>query len=266
MIKVKEGDEFPCDMVLLVSSDGNGKANLKTANLDGETNLKQRRSPVQQKLDLSEESLVEFGGRIRCENPNANLNNFVGKIMSRPGESAPLNNDNVMLRGTTLANTDWVYGVAVYTGADSKMSMNAKITRNKFSTVEKTMNKYLVFFLILLLLEVALATTLKYTVAFDSPGKEEADLPWYWPIKVEVKARQMAQDILSFMVLFNYIIPISLYVTLEVQKFCGSMFFAWDIHMYDEETNEPAKCNSSDLNEELGQVHILKSLKRKGIY
>ena len=238
-------------MVLLLSSDQSGKANLKTANLDGETNLKQRRSPVQQKNDLSETNLLEFKGQIKCEQPNANLNNFIGKIITDNG-SSPLSNDNVMLRGTTLANTEWVYGVAIYTGQDTKMSQNAKMSRNKFSTVEKTMNKYLIFFLLLLVLEIILATTLKYTVAFDAPNKDEQ--PWYWPKKVEVKPRSLAQDILSFMVLFNYIIPISLYVTLEMQKFCGSMFFAWDNQMYDDETNEPAKCNSSDLNEELGQV------------
>ena len=32
------------------------------------------------------------------------------------------------------------------------------------------------------------------------------------------------------------------------------MFFEWDVEMYDAQTNEPAKANTSDLNEELGQV------------
>ena len=67
-------------------------------------------------------------------------------------------------------------------------------------------------------------------------------------------AYQVFQDAMSFLVLFNYIIPISLYVTLEFQKFLGSLFFVWDLDLYDEETGQPAKCNSSDLNEELGQV------------
>lgn len=45
----------------------------------------------------------------------------------------------------------------------------------------------------------------------------------------------------------------------ELQKFFGSMFFEWDVEMYDEITNEPAKAMTSDLNEELGQV-LLHSL------
>ena len=32
------------------------------------------------------------------------------------------------------------------------------------------------------------------------------------------------------------------------------MFFCWDVEMYDAQNNEPAKANTSDLNEELGQV------------
>ena len=65
------------------------------------------------------------------------------------------------------------------------------------------------------------------------------------------------EDWVSFLVIFNYIVPISLYVTIELQKFLGSKFLAWDRDLYDPETDEPARCNSSDLNEELGQVEIL---------
>ena len=46
------------------------------------------------------------------------------------------------------------------------------------------------------------------------------------------------QDSLSFLVLFNYIIPISLYVTLELQKFFGSLFLTWDLELYDEATDQ----------------------------
>lgn len=56
------------------------------------------------------------------------------------------------------------------------------------------------------------------------------------------------------MVLFNYIIPVSMYVTVEMQKFLGSYFIMWDDDMFDEELGESAVVNTSDLNEELGQV------------
>lgn len=56
------------------------------------------------------------------------------------------------------------------------------------------------------------------------------------------------------MVLFNYIIPVSMYVTVEMQKFLGSYFITWDEDMFDEESGEGPLVNTSDLNEELGQV------------
>ena len=49
--------------------------------------------------------------------------------------------ENIAMRGTQLQNTEFVMGVAVYTGSDTKMSMNSKLGANKFSTVEKSMNK-----------------------------------------------------------------------------------------------------------------------------
>lgn len=61
-------------------------------------------------------------------------------------------------------------------------------------------------------------------------------------------------DFLAFMVLFNYIIPVSMYVTVEMQKFLGSYFIMWDDELFDEELGERAVVNTSDLNEELGQV------------
>lgn len=57
--------------------------------------------------------------------------------------------------------------------------------------------------------------------------------------------------------IFNYIVPLSMYVTIEMQRFVGSQFIQWDLEMYDEETDTPAKANTSDLNEDLGQVEYL---------
>jgi len=44
-----------------------------------------------------------------------------------------------------------------------------------------------------------------------------------------------------------------LYIS-ETQKFIGSLFFGWDKELYCEKIDQPAICNTSDLNEELGQV------------
>lgn len=68
---------------------------------------------------------------------------------------------------------------------------------------------------------------------------------------------QFFQEYFSFLILFNYLIPISLYVTIELHKFVGSLFLEWDRDLYDIDTNQQCLVNTSDLNEELGQVKIL---------
>lgn len=271
IVKVKDGESFPCDLVLLSSSHKMGKCSVKTANIDGETNLKERSSlkqtrilqPKDKEPDGTDhnswsslETLKNLEMQIKCKKPSANLNEFEGRMMfptSNP-KSSPLGLENLLMRGTQLKNTEWVYGCAVYTGKDTKMSMNSKKTTNKFSKVESTLNKFLIIYMLLLAAEVIISASLKYAFGMDTPGN---DLPWYLGTPVRISAGQLAQDVLSFLVLYNYIIPISLYVTLEVQKFVGAQFFTWDKHLRDNETGKPAICNSSDLNEELGQVQIL---------
>lgn len=49
----------------------------------------------------------------------------------------------------------------------------------------------------------------------------------------------------------------SIVLVAELQKFLSSFFFSWDMDMYDEDSDQPALANTSDLNEELGQVEFL---------
>ena len=48
-----------------------------------------------------------------------------------------------------------------------------------------------------------------------------------------------------------------MYVTIELQRFVGSQYLEWDLEMYDEKTDQCAKANTSDLNEDLGQIEYL---------
>ena len=51
--------------------------------------------------------------------------------------SSALTNENLLLRGMTLSVAPVVYGVAIYTGKDTKMMLNSKFKANKRSCVEK---------------------------------------------------------------------------------------------------------------------------------
>jgi len=66
--------------------------------------------------------------------------------------------------------------------------------------------------------------------------------------------KNFAFNLLTFIILFNNLIPISLQVTLEVVRFVQATFINMDIEMYHAETDTPAMARTSNLNEELGMV------------
>uniref|UniRef100_A0A8D0QF73 Phospholipid-transporting ATPase n=1 Tax=Sus scrofa TaxID=9823 RepID=A0A8D0QF73_PIG len=169
----------------------------------------------------------------------------------------PLGPESLLLRGARLKNTKEIFGVAVYTGMETKMALNYKSKSQKRSAVEKSMNTFLIIYLIILISEAIISTILKYTWQ----AEEKWDEPWYNQ-KTEhqrnsSKILKFISDFLAFLVLYNFIIPISLYVTVEMQKFLGSFFIGWDLDLYHEESDQKAHVNTSDLNEELGQVEYV---------
>jgi phospholipid-transporting ATPase len=50
----------------------------------------------------------------------------------------------LLLRGTSLKNTDWIYGLVVYTGHETKIMKNSSKTRTKFSRIEVQTNKEII--------------------------------------------------------------------------------------------------------------------------
>ncbi|TRY90488.1 hypothetical protein DNTS_012102 [Danionella cerebrum] len=165
--------------------------------------------------------------------------------------------ENLLLKGATLKNTKKIYGVSVYTGMETKMALNYQGKSQKRSAVEKSINAFLCVYLCILISKAVVCTTLKYVWQ----SKEGQDEPWYNQKTQKEKDTfmylKMFTDFLSFMVLFNFIIPVSMYVTVEMQKFFGSFFIKWDNDFFDPEIKEGALVNTSDLNEELGQVEYV---------
>uniref|UniRef100_A0A672TAG2 Phospholipid-transporting ATPase n=1 Tax=Sinocyclocheilus grahami TaxID=75366 RepID=A0A672TAG2_SINGR len=209
----------------------------------------------------TEKDLQALPATIECEQPQPDLYKFVGRMHIYKPEQEPavrsLGPENLLLKGATLKNTKKIYGVAVYTGMETKMALNYQGKSQKRSAVEKSINAFLLVYLCILISKAVVCTTLKYVWQ----SKEGQDEPWYNQKTQKEKDTnmylKMFTDFLSFMVLFNFIIPVSMYVTVEMQKFLGSFFITWDKDFFDPEIQEGALVNTSDLNEELGQVEYV---------
>ncbi|VDL29900.1 unnamed protein product [Hymenolepis diminuta] len=250
IILICNGDTLPCDIVILSSNESSGECYVTTASLDGETNLKRFYAPpATREIDCPSNFVEKLDATIICQQPVPDIYEFFGKLIvtdPKTGDETtlPLNNECLLLRGACLKNTDFVYGCVVYTGNDTKMSLNAKRKQNKFSQIERKLNGFLLVYFVGLIFVCSLFTLFKYLLTTDA---------WYISVR-EIKTWYVVQDLFAFIVLFNYAIPISLYVTIEFQKFFGSRFFGWDMELYDSEIDERALANTSDIPEEMGQV------------
>ncbi|KAH9607425.1 hypothetical protein KSS87_007515 [Heliosperma pusillum] len=260
VVKVKKDEFFPADLLLLSSSYEDGICYVETMNLDGETNLKVKRS-LEVTLPLDDDAAFKgFKAMIRCEDPNSSLYTFIGNLEFER-EIFPIDPSQILLRDSKLRNTAYVYGVVIFTGHDSKVMQNATDSPSKRTKIEKKMDH-----IIYLLFSVLVLISLVSSVGFSVRTKYEMPSWWYLqapdeehlydPNKPELSG---LFHLVTALILYGYLIPISLYVSIEFVKFLQAIFIDQDIHMYDEESGTPAQARTSNLNEELGQVDTILS-------
>ncbi|KAF3787619.1 putative phospholipid-transporting ATPase 4 [Nymphaea thermarum] len=255
VVKVEKDQFFPADLLLLSSSYEDGICYVETMNLDGETNLKVKRAlEVTLRLD-GDAAFVDFTAMIRCEDPNPSLYTFVGNL-DYQDKVFPIDPSQVLLRDSKLRNTEFVYGVVIFTGPDTKVMQNAMRSPSKRSTIEKQMD-YIIYFMFNILVFISLVSSIGFA------AKTKFSMPKWWYMRPQHTTNLYDPNravlsgvfhLVTALILYGYLIPISLYVSIEVVKVLQATFIDQDIQMYDEETGVTAEARTSNLNEELGQV------------
>ncbi|XP_039497624.1 phospholipid-transporting ATPase IF [Drosophila santomea] len=263
LVVVRNDGDVPCDLVLLQSSSADRKCYVTTANLDGETNLKTICVPTNYVLSPDDHELQGRNGKdgrdnIVCEPSTADLYSFNGRLELRTGtndaaDALPLTIDNLLLRGVRVKSTERVVGCAIYTGMHTKLQLNSRYTGNKSASSEKYINR----FMVALIVGMIVVVVVLYLIERHKEVKIVPTMPYMGPPTNLNSAWQIFEDFLSFLLLFNYMVPISAYMNIEVYRIFGMHFMHNDLHLYDEETDQPCRVNASNLNEELGQVNIL---------
>jgi len=262
VVKVEKDQFFPADLLLLSTSYDDGICYVETMNLDGETNLKVKRS-LEVTLPLEDdESFKNFTGIIKCEDPNPNLYTFVGNF-EYERQVYPLDPTQILLRDSKLRNTSYVYGVVIFTGFDSKVMQNSTKSPSKRSKIEKKMDK-IIYILLSLLLLISSISSIGFAV------KIKLQMPDWWYMQPknpdndslynpDQPSKSGLAHLVTALILYGYLIPISLYVSIEIVKVFQARFINQDIQMYDEESGNTAQARTSNLNEELGQVDTILS-------
>ncbi|KAL7578624.1 hypothetical protein ACA910_009770 [Epithemia clementina (nom. ined.)] len=208
------------------------------------------------------------------EPPNPSVHTFQGKLVLPPFDSQqqvhelPLDTENVLLRGAVLRNTEWIIGVAFFTGTDTKLVQNSVKTRSKFSQMDRLMNQTVLVILGVMVSAISYLATMAVRA-----NQEQFDDLWYvgynanttdpWPYlphldppKWKTQTRNWIQFFLLYVTLLTNFIPLSLYISVEFVTFCMLGFVHNDLAMYDETSNTRAVARSTNITD-LGRIQYI---------
>uniref|UniRef100_K7FGP0 P-type phospholipid transporter n=1 Tax=Pelodiscus sinensis TaxID=13735 RepID=K7FGP0_PELSI len=255
VIKLENNNFVTADLLLLSSSEPHSLTYIETAELDGETNLKGKEAlTVTAELGEDLQKLSDFNGEVRCEAPNNKLDKFTGTLTLH-GEKFALDNEKMLLRGCTIRNTEWCFGLVIYAGPDTKLMQNSGKTTFKRTSIDRLMN-------VLVLVIFAFLALMCFILAIGN-GIWEYKKGYYFQVYLPwaegVTSAPYSGFLMfwSYVIILNTVVPISLYVSVEIIRLGNSFYIDWDRKMYYPLNDTPAQARTTTLNEELGQIKYI---------
>ncbi|XP_036385821.1 phospholipid-transporting ATPase ID [Megalops cyprinoides] len=254
IIKLENNQFVTADLLLLSSSEPLNLIYIETAELDGETNLKVKQAlTVTGEMGDNIDRLAAFNGEVHCEPPNNRLDKFTGTLTFR-GEKYSLDNEKILLRGCTLRNTEWCFGLVLFGGPDTKLMQNCGRTIFKRTSIDHLMN--------VLVLCIFGFLAFMCTILAIGNGiweyQEGSVFMAFLPRQDGVDAAFSAfLTFWSYVIILNTVVPISLYVSVEIIRLGNSFYIDWDRKMYYPRNDTPAQARTTTLNEELGQIKYI---------
>ncbi|KAJ3304337.1 hypothetical protein HDU76_005222 [Blyttiomyces sp. JEL0837] len=228
IIRVENGQFFPADLILLSSSEPDALCYIETSNLDGETNLKIRQGIPETANCLDCHAVAGLSGVLKSELPNNSLYTYEGTLRLGVKE-VPLDPSQLLLRG-----------------------LLGSATPIKSTKVERQVNRQIVLLFCILIGMALLCSTGTLMRTLSAPFESNILL-----IDKNNLFVYFIRNILTFMILFNNLIPLSLIVTMEFVKFYLGSLINSDLDMYHEASDTPATARTSSLVEELGQIDFI---------
>ena len=225
-----------------------------TKDLDGETNLKEKMVPSDL-FSISTEDFINLSGYLQCDQPNEYIDSWEGTLFSKNLQCSfvNLNIKNLLLKGSILKNTDEILGLVVHTGFNTKIMKNTKEPPIKMSNVMQTMNSILIS-----VFGFQILCCFLFSLAYlDFTYKYSEYLKSYLNTNESISFGAFLIKFFTFLVAYSHLIPISLYVSMEIVKLLQSQFIFYDYLIYDKISNKASIANTSELIEELGQVEFI---------
>uniref|UniRef100_A0AAQ6AIM0 Phospholipid-transporting ATPase n=1 Tax=Amphiprion ocellaris TaxID=80972 RepID=A0AAQ6AIM0_AMPOC len=251
IIKLENNQFVTADLLLLSSSEPLNLVYIETAELDGETNLKVRQAlPVTGDLGDDIEKLADFNGEVLCEPPNNRLDRFTGTL-AFSGQKYPLDNEKILLRGCTLRNTEWCFGLVLFGGPETKLMQNCGKSTFKRTSIDRLMNVLVLCIFGFLACMCIILAIGNYFWELNKGSQFTVFLP---RLDGNSAAFSAFLTFWSYVIILNTVVPISLYVSVEIIRLGNSFYIDWDRKMYFARNDTPAEARTTTLNEELGQI------------
>lgn len=260
VVLLRDNEQVPADIAVLSTSDSDGLCYLETKNLDGETNLKPRKAINATSSILSEEDIERSAFVLDSEPPHPNLYLYNGIFrfrdqVSGQSKTEPVTINEMLLRGCSIRNTAWVVGLVVFTGKDTKIMLNGGDTPSKRSKIEKETNfNVIVNFVVLISM---CTVTAVVNGIFDARTGTSAAV-------FEADSRPSSSNVVnalvtfaSCLIAFQNIVPISLYISIEVVKTIQAFFISQDVDMYYKPLKSACVPKTWNISDDLGQIEYI---------
>ncbi|KAJ3604631.1 hypothetical protein NHX12_029371 [Muraenolepis orangiensis] len=251
IVKLESNQFITADLLLLSSSEPLNLVYVETAELDGETNLKVKQAlTVTGALGDDISRLAGFNGEVCCEPPNNRLDHFSGTLLFGDHKFS-LDNGKVLLRGCTLRNTHWCFGLVLFGGPETKLMQNCGKNMFKRTSMDRLMNVLVLCIFGVLALMCAVLAVGNWLWEINKGYQFTVFLPRQEDSNASLSA---FLTFWSYVIILNTVVPISLYVSVEIIRLGNSFYIDWDGQMYDPHSDTPAEARTTTLNEELGQI------------
>ena len=272
IILVYENKSIPADMIVIDSGFSEGICYVETSSLDGEKTLKLKvankytkgffSSDIKQSKGIEKYfhySQYSLCGTIKINEPNIDLSYINGTMHAvfnknecKIDEIITISTTDFLLKGSILKNTNWIIGIVIYTGMKNKIILNSKKPRMKMSKIEKTLNYFLSFVFIFLII-LCIASSIEHHIDYLSKKK-------FYDNFIILKESGGVESFICFFTYFlllNTLIPISLIVSSEIIKIIQGIYISWDIFLYSKVRHCFCDAKSVSIIEELGNVNFI---------
>ena len=270
IIKIYKDELIPADVLIVKSSLKSGLCYMQTSNLDGENALKPREAfNLTQDNIFNKSKIINKLFNYQKEHffievlpPNKDIYNIEGTVFYDKNKNY-ISIKNILLRGARLKNVDYVYGIVLYSGHDTKLMQNIGHSSLKMSSIDIKLN-YIILIIFIICIIINIISSLLGISIRESllPNYDEGDINaeyvlYYRDKETRKNYLEIIRIITNNFLIYNTFIPISIIISNAFCKILQTIYLQQFSPEYKEDKDDKIKCFSTGLLDELGNVKYI---------